>query len=112
MAKDTTPEEANAIHTLGAIPAREIASKWIRSGDYRKSNRRFLESVKACLDIVEAGVSIPALEVNRFLAGSTFGNHTASDWEKISDEIEAEILGYAIEAHEPETLALFKSLLA
>lgn len=112
MALNTTPEEAKAIHELAAIPAREIASKWMRNAEgYRNTNGRFRDSVKAALTILEAGVSVPALEVNKYLADS-FGamNWQSSQYSKIAGEIEGEILGYALEAQDAETLFLFKEV--
>ena len=112
MALNTTPEEAKAIHELGAIPAREIASKWLRNTDgYRTAKKRFRDCLKCAIDIVEAGVSVPALEVNKYLADS-FGemNWQSSQYSKIVSEIEGEILGYAIEGQDPESFLLFKEV--
>lgn len=113
MALNTTPEEAVAIHELAVIPAREIASKWMRSAEYRNTRQRFPEAIKAALAVVEAGVSIPALEVNKFLADSFSDmNSRSSQYSHVCAEVEAEILGYAIEAHDAETLALFREVSA
>lgn len=113
MALNTTPEETTAIHTHAALAAREIASKWLRSSEYRNSNERFRASIRAALAVVAAGVSVPALEVNRYLAEAWVGmNPYTSDYDKLSSTIESEILGYAIEAQEQETRELFEEVAA
>jgi hypothetical protein len=114
MALNTTPAEAAAIHAHAALAARDIASKWLRNTEgYRNTNARFLDSARAALAVVTAGVSLPALEVNRYLAGSWAGmNPYTSDYAKLSSDIEAEILGYAIEAQEQETRELFEEVTA
>ncbi len=113
MALNTTPEEAKAIHELASKPAHKMSSKWITNEDgYRNANNRFLDSIRCALEVVSAEVSLPALEVNKSLASSfaTMNPYT-SDYSKIANEIEAEILGYAIEAlTDSETLELFKSI--
>lgn len=114
MALNTTPEETVAIHAHATLAARDIASKWLRNTDgYRNTNQRFLDSVRAALAVVAAGVSTSALEVNRYLAGSwAASNSIASDYAKLSSDIEAEILGYAIEAQERETYELFNEVIS
>jgi hypothetical protein len=114
MALNTTPEETTAIHNHAALAARDIASKWIRNTDgYRNTNERFRDSVRAALAVVSAEVSVPALEVNRYLASAWADmNPYTSDYDKLSRTIEAEILGYAIEAQEQETSELFEEVSA
>lgn len=114
MALNTTPEEAKAIHELASEPAHKMSSKWITNEDgyYNQLRNRYLDAIRCALNVVSAGVSVPALEVNKFLASSfaTMNPYT-SDYSKIANEIEAEILGYAIEAlTDSETLELFKSI--
>lgn len=114
MALNTTAEETTAIHNLASLPAREIAEKWLRNTDgYRHTNKRFLDSARAALAVVVAGVSVPALEVNRDLAKIWVSlNPFVSDYAKLSSEIEAEILGYALEAQEQETRELLEQVSA
>lgn len=113
MALNTTPAEAAVIHTRAALAARDIASKWISSSEYRNSNERFRASIRAALAVFDAGVSVPALEVNRYLAEAWVGmNPYTSDYDKLSSTIESEILGYAIEAQDQETRELFEEVAA
>lgn len=114
MALNTTPAETTAIHNHAALAARDIASKWIRNTDgYRNTNERFRDSIRAALAVVTAEVSVPALEVNRYLASAWVGmNPYTSDYAKLSSTIESEILGYAIEAQDPEVRALFEEVTA
>jgi hypothetical protein len=112
MAKDTTPAEAKAIHLYAALTAQDIASKWIRSEVYRNSTNRFRMSIAAALDVVNAGVSPAALEVNQYLAATwPEFNSMSSQYSRLASEIEAEILGYALEAQDAETLQLFNDVL-
>lgn len=104
MPLNTTPAEATAIYALAAATARTIAREVI-SGN---SSERFTDSLRAALALVEAGVSAPALEVGRDLARlSRSANSGASDFYRLSREVEADILGYALEAQDSETRALF-----
>ena len=113
MALNTTPAETTAIHENAALPAREIAGEWLTSASYRASDARFIASLRACLAVVDAGVTLPALEVNEFLASSSSRQYRISEYARLSREIEAEILGYAREAlSDPETRKIFEEALS
>lgn len=111
MTANTTPAEQEILHTRAALPARTIASEWMRSSGYRATNARFIESLRAALTL--DAVSIEALQTNKELTElHARMDSRVSDYTNICREIEAEILGYAIEARtDEETRALFVSVI-